>query len=350
MIFMVKKCVFSIEMPMDLTENNKLNTDKYKENTIAPEKSAAQDTPGLFENKPETVSEDKKRRTVGNRVYDWLIYSSIAWGGVALLSAMSAHEAQHGKNPLFNWLRLLNKNVYNGLRNTLSKTILKGASEERIHGYAQGTTLFVTLGMGGNALAAPIKWLEDNRQKNAARIDRLLGTTPPHPETIAAEVPQTWHSVITGRLLSWGTSYLVFLGMGPKITGQVSGWFGKKFTHGWMSLRPKSNLAGVRRWMDIAAFDATFTVITATLTYLFSRYVAKKDQKKHEVEEKLERAAHPESAPSTNTTATAEKEPDSNDKPFAEKYASTNKRGGAPAELHTQKLALSENSTVPSLG
>ena len=148
--------------------------------------------------------------------------------------------------------------------------------------------MFATLGTGGSLLMAPLKWMEDNRQKNAARIDHALGTTPPDPETIAQEPKQTWKSVMSGRLLSWGTSYGAFLAMGPKLTGTISNWFGEKASEGFMKMKPNANPATVRRWADIAAFDALFTVITAGITYLYSRHVAKEDDKGT-----TQREAHP---------------------------------------------------------
>lgn len=231
--------------------------------------------------KPEDAAKTvEKKRTVGNVIYDFGVFGSVAWAGVATLSALSAHESMHGSNPAFGWLRTLNDKSYSGLRSLLSSTILKGASEEMIHGYAKGTTMFLTLGMGGNALAGIIKWLEDNRQRNAALIDNTLGTTPPDPETIAHEPKQTWKSVISGRLMSWGGSYLAFLAMGPKLTGHLGDFFGKHATDLVMKIRPGSNPANVRRWADIAAFDALFTMITAGATYGISRFIAHKDEEK----------------------------------------------------------------------
>lgn len=224
------------------------------------------------------AADKERKRTVGNIIYDFPVFGGVAWFGVALLSALSAHEARYGVSKYFTWLRSLNKAVYSGVRSSLGKTILKNASEETLHGYASGTTMFVTLGMGGNALAAPIKWMEDNRQKNAARIDNLLGTTPPDPELIENEPEQTWGSVVKGRLISWGLSYLAFIVMGPKLVGVMNDSCTKFVTDIWTkNLFPKHSAETVRRWADIAAFDFLFTAITATTTYLFSRYFAKKE-------------------------------------------------------------------------
>lgn len=268
--------------------------------------------------------EKKKHRTVGNIIYDWGIYSSIAWGGVALASALSAHEAIHGNNKYFNWLRSLNNNCISGLSKFLSSTIMKGKPADVIHGWARGTTMFVTLGMGGWAMMAPLKWMEDNRQRNASHIDKLLGTTPPDPETIEHEPKQTWHSVLSGRLFSWGLSYAAFVAMGPKLTSHLDGIMSKAASTAWMKMSPRSNPATVKKWSDIAAFDALFTIITATATYLWSRQVAKADEKleeEHAVKYVLE---HPEIDQKIH---------------FAEKLRSEKKQAIAPAASFAEKLS-----------
>ena len=104
---------------------------------------------------------------------------------------------------------------------------------------------------------------------------------PPDPDTIAKEPHQTWKSVLSGRLLSWGGSYVAFLAMGPKLTDKISKKFGDWATKGWKSIRPHSDTHAVKRWADIAAFDALFTVITAVATYGISRTVASKDEENH---------------------------------------------------------------------
>lgn len=228
-----------------------------------------------------------KKRTWGNIIYDFPVFGGVAWGGVAALSAISAHESMYGKNKYFGWLRALNDTVFKGLKNGFSKTVLKNASEETVDGYAKGTTMFLTLGMGGNALAGIIKYMEDNRQKMAAKIDNFLGTTPPDPATIENEPQQTWSSVGKGRLISWGGSYLTFLALGPKRVGKLSDFCGEKAANAWLHFKPQSNHASVRKWADIAAFDALFTVITATATYLFSRSIARKDDNKKALSDEL---------------------------------------------------------------
>lgn len=316
-------------------DESRRNTDVPATNASGVVIDAKQPTAALEDKAAAPVAasepDKKKHRTVGNIIYDFGIFGSIAWAGVAALSAVSAHEAMHGNNKYFGWLRAINNGVSSGLSKALSKTIMKNSSPELIEGYAKGTTMFVTLGMGGNALMAPIKWMEDNRQKNAAKIDNLLGTTPPDPETIKKEPHQTWHSVFSGRMMSWGLSYVAFLAMGPKLTGKLSNYFGEHAAEAYMKWKPHADPVKVRRWADIAAFDALFTVITAAATYGFSRAVAKKDDKKHDLEEEMYR--------SNPVLPTAMEEKQAvHHKAFTDKVKKEPRKAEAPQELYAQKL------------
>lgn len=277
-----------------------------------------------------TVPEEKpcppvpKHRTVGNKIYDGAVYTTFAWGGVALASAVSAYAAQHGKS----WWRAFNDACVNSLEKVIKK--IPAMPERNIKHYAKGTTMFLTLGLGGWLMMAPIKWLEDNREKNAARIDRLLGTREPDPRVVEAEIPQTWHSVLSGRMVSWGLSYAAFLAMPPKVAQAANEFFSKATAKAWMKIRPSSNAVNVKKWTDIAAFDALFTVITATVTYAYSRYVARQD---YELE-------HPEilQPSGTSTAPTAIIPTEAGDKSFAAQHSPAKRPLSAPSKLHTLKI------------
>jgi hypothetical protein len=229
---------------------------------------------------------EKKKRTLGNKIYDFGVFGSIAWLGVSAVSALTAHEAMYGKNKYFNWMRKTNTWIFEGLKNVLSKSVMKNSTEEKIKEVAKDTTMVFTLGMGGHTLMAPIKWLEDNRQSNAAKIDKFLGTTPPDEKAIAEEPKQSWKSVFSGRMLSWGAAFATVLAI-PKTMHEASKKCGEKGAEIWMKLRPKSNVKSVNRWSDLIAFDLLFTIVTAGVTYGFSRFVAGKDDKKPEPGDKL---------------------------------------------------------------
>lgn len=231
--------------------------------------------------------EKKKKRTAGNIIYDFGVFGSIAWAGVCAMSALTAHEAMHGNNKYFNWLRTLNNVVLGGLSKTLSKSIMKNSPKETVDAVARNTTMVFTLGMGGHTLMAPIKWLEDNRQKNAAKIDKLLGTEPPDSEVVAREPKQSWGSVLSGRMLSWGIAFATVTAMGPKLISKVNNSFSKKGVDAWMKFKPQSNPESVKKWSDIISFDVAFTAVTAFVTYAFSRFVAKKGEKEPDVGDNL---------------------------------------------------------------
>ena len=216
-----------------------------------------------------------KKRTWGNIIYDFGSYGSTAWLGVAAISAITAHQSVKGTNKYFDWLRSLNNTVERGFEK-LFTPIMKESTPEVIQQTAKSSSLFFSLGLGGTILMAPLKWMEDNRQKNAAKIDAVLGTAPHDPNLAKTEPKQTWGSVLSGRFFSWSMSFVSFFAIGIERSVKMSKYFGEKATNAWMKLRPNANQAKVSEWMDIIAFDTLFTIITATLTYCFSRFVARK--------------------------------------------------------------------------
>lgn len=85
-----------------MTENKETLTSETPEGSasISIEKNAAEPSPA--------PKNKKQERTVGNKVFDWGVYGSLAWGGVSVMSLLSGHEANFGTNKNFNWLRTLN--------------------------------------------------------------------------------------------------------------------------------------------------------------------------------------------------------------------------------------------------
>ena len=228
--------------------------------------------------------EKKKHRTLGNKVYDFLVFAPIAWGGVWAASAVTGYQAIHGTSKNFGWLRDMNSAVGKWIETTLTKTVMKKSSEKNVQGMAKNIGLVFILGMGSHALVAPIKWLEDRRQSNAAKIDKLLGTTPPDAQAIKEEPKQGWGSVISGRLASWATAFVALGAMGPKLV-EWNDKFGEQVAKKWMSFRvnSKHNPTKVRNWANLLAFDFLGTAVTAAVTYVFSRFVAESFGKKENV-------------------------------------------------------------------
>ncbi len=228
-------------------------------------------------------AEKKPKRTFGNKLYDFLVFAPIAWGGVWISSAATGYQALHGTNKNFNWLRTMNKNVGEWIHKTLARTVMKNSSPEDVEGMAKNLGFTFILGMGSHPLMGPIKWLEDHRQSNAAKIDKMLGTTPPDGQAIKQEPKQSWASVISGRMASWATAFVALAAMGPKFTKQLNDAVGERVTNKWMSFRPGDNRVKVNRWANLLAFDALGTIITASVTYVFSRFVAESFNRKGKV-------------------------------------------------------------------
>lgn len=279
--------------------DNSLDTEKQKENTNpATSKAKAADAPCPPENQ-ECLEEKKKQRTWGNVIFDWGVYASIAWAGVSAFSLATAHLAMNSKHAGLAPLRDFYQGMKNGVAGFLKSTLMKykGAAhdvaaklehDKRVNKWASGTALYYILGAGGSILMWPIKYLEDNRLKLAAKIDNALGTTPPDPELVKKEPKQTWGSVFAGRALSViGIGYGSFVLMGPDRASKISKWVGKHATKGWMHISPQSKLRPVHKIMNTAVFDVLFTVITASVTYAFSRFVARSHDRKLEAEDAL---------------------------------------------------------------
>lgn len=239
---------------------NKPMNSQEKEAEIAKEKAA--------------VPEGKKKRTFGNKVYDFLVFAPVAWGGVWVSSAATGYQAIHGKNKNFEWLRKMQSSVGKWIHSTLKNTVMKKSSPENVKGMAQNLSFTFILGMGSHALMAPIKWLEDHRQSNAAKIDKAFGTTPPDAQAIKDEPKQSWGSVFAGRMASWATAFVALAAMGPKFTKKLNDGFGTWAAKKWMNSHPNSNPKKVQNWANLLAFDALGTVVTALVTYGFSRFVA----------------------------------------------------------------------------
>lgn len=216
------------------------------------------------------VPEQKKKRTFGNKVYDFLVFAPIAWGGVWIASATTAYHAQYGK---IDWLKKMNDGVSKWIHETLKNTVMKNSRPKNVENMGRNIGMVFILGMGSHPLMAPIKWLEDHRQSNAAKIDKMFGTTPPDAETIKEEPKQSWGSVFAGRMASWAAAFVSLGVMGPKLV-EWNDKFGAKATEKWTKWFPKHDKVKVGRWAPLLAFDAIGTAVTAAVTYVFSRFVA----------------------------------------------------------------------------
>ncbi len=237
------------------------------------------DIPARAESQPNNLDCQEKNRTLGNKIFDWGVYSSVAFAGVTAVSLLVAHQAKSGSLKSFEWLRTGYKNISKGLSTHIFEKILNGRPREDIEQWANDTTMYGMLAAGGTTLMPVIKYMEDNRQKLAAKIDNALGSTQPYPKLIEQEPKQSWLSVMSGRATSIAVSFSAFLLMGPKISEAASAWTGKKLTNSVVSVAPNVNIEKTGKLAKLLAFDAIFTAITAAVTYVASRTVAKKHDK-----------------------------------------------------------------------
>lgn len=219
--------------------------------------------------------EKKKARTFGNKVYDFLVFAPIAWGGVWAASATSGYLALNSTSPKLKWLRDMNSYVGDKIHKVLSSTVMKNSTPKNVTNMSRNIGMVFILGMGSHPLMAPIKWLEDHRQSNAAKIDKMFGTAPPDAQTIKDEPKQSWLSVFSGRMASWASAFVALGAFGPKLmewNDKFGEWSAKK----WLSFKRNKHHdpVKVRNWANVLAFDFVGTAVTAAVTYVFSRFVA----------------------------------------------------------------------------
>jgi hypothetical protein len=264
-----------------LETQNKLNVER-QEDAPPPVAAPVPQQTNASEHSSES-NNTKKRRTFGNKLFDWLVYPSIAWLGNSALGVYITHETGKGNEfAAFKWIRQANDKFYEkfnqSVESGIMKNVIKDKSPENIKAWAGGISTYFLLSLGGTLLMWPIKAMEDNRKKLAAKLDNTFGTTPPDQKEIEKEPKQSWFSVLSGRVLSVSIGFAAFLAMTPKNADKASKWFGEKVTSGLSKVFKNADKKNMREWMDIAAFDIVFTSITAAVTYMFSRFVAKKTQ------------------------------------------------------------------------
>lgn len=279
---------------------------------------------------------EEKKRTVGNKIFDWGVYSAVAFIGVTAVGLVITHEAKYGKLKAFDWLRKGEEKGSKVLSEKVFGKLMKGKPQEHIDQWSRDSTMFAFLATGGTLLMPIIKYMEDNRQKLASKIDNMLGTTPPDPDLVAKEPKQSWLSVMSGRAASVAVSYSAFATMGPKNADKASRFLGGKVEKAIMKAVPTADATKVGRFSHLVAFDAIFTAFTAAVTYAAARIVAKKHDKTYHKEcEPLE------NPPAEIAPAIAEQPPA---RPFTERVESRKKMALDRAESFVDNLAMSQSS------
>ncbi|MEJ0009338.1 MAG: hypothetical protein WDN72_01675 [Alphaproteobacteria bacterium] len=159
---------------------------------------------------------DRRRRSKGERAFDWIFYGPMYATGTFLISALLA-VVQKRKFPS------LHENIFKSLERT-------GLNE---HTAEALTGTFLTM-WGGIAMLVPLKLAEDKKVSLATKWNRWKGD-PTSAEEIAAAPKQTWWSLAAGRLSAMAMTFAGMLVLSlPQVLGgffsRASTWSGEKFT------------------------------------------------------------------------------------------------------------------------
>lgn len=182
---------------------------------------------------PEGAAAKPVRASYGERAFNFITYGLWNHGFNLIISAAITFFFKD--TPTHK--KMLGKLTGSGISESAANTILD-------------TTL---LSMGGHITALGVKPLED---KKAELVQSLNAKFSPHEidAPLADTRKQTWFSVISGRVFTWGAVVLGMAGLGHALGNNASGvtrfdafqeWFGNKFTSGLKSISGKKYGIGV---------------------------------------------------------------------------------------------------------
>ena len=208
----------------------------------------------------------------GEKLFDLAIYGGLGGVGVFI-----------GTIFLTYWSK------YQGGKNVFDKAI-KFLEENKIsHSTAAIATNTAALSMAGNLSIIPIKAAEDNKQKIVAKLNRWLGEDPTQRIT-NADTPQTWWSLIKGRIVAIVAVFSSFKVV-ENIFGQekfqsFENMFAEKMickplkkpTH--IGAKIEANETVAFRLGKISALDVFATAAATALLYVGSRLFAKPSPKR----------------------------------------------------------------------
>jgi hypothetical protein len=207
------------------------------------------------------------KKSVGEKIFDWVVYGGISGLGVFIATLPLTFSAKYGKA----------KALFEKGTKYLEHTPLSGETVERI----MDTT---ALSMSGNISIIPIKFAEDRKKSIVGKINKMLGGDANAPISNEKH-PQTWGSLIKGRVLAWVAVFAGFKTavelLGKERFENYENAFAEnivckplgKPTH--IGEKIFKNETKAFRYGKIAALDIYATIAATSLLYLGSRLFAK---------------------------------------------------------------------------
>jgi|GEM_PF-5953389 len=233
----------------------------------------------LKEDTPE--SEKKKHRSFGNKAFDAVFYTAIAFGVVLVWSAFALYAKAMGESG----------KGYKGFCEGVVEKTQKALSILHIHANnpekqsqtaEQLGNVLISFG-AGTFFLAPIKYFEDRRTQIAGYFDslneRYFHAKPVDPASQKEEPKQSWFSIIGGRITVLATMLTIDMGIG-KYSEKLAQNAGTLLANAWQQLKPQAttqNLAQVKTIGWALTLETIYTAISAGLIYVSSRTIAKSD-------------------------------------------------------------------------
>lgn len=214
------------------------------------------------------------QRTTGNKLFDLLVYPSIAFGAVFAFSVWMLHTTKFGSGAAHDGFKSLVKSTADWFGKL---SVFKGQSQEQLTKKADNYISVLVSFFAGTLLIAPIKIFEDYRGKISHKIDEYLNSVPKDKSAYDQEPRQSWGSVFGGRAITFGLVLGLATVAGKNINAGAQR-VARKIASTWGKWHPSSRveLKKVEEWSFVSAFEGFYTALCAALIYVFSRNLARK--------------------------------------------------------------------------
>jgi hypothetical protein len=246
--------------------------DTSKRQNQAEDAAAQNAAASSVADQPAPKKNEKIPRTSGNKVFDLLVYPSIAFGAVFTFSVWFVQQATHGTgwaHNQFNKLKDFFENHYTASATKASKSL------DGIPAKARGTAMMLVSFLGGTALVMPIKWFEQYRSQFSHWYDEKFAKVHPDPKAYEQEPVQSFSSIAAGRATTFGVVVGIDQIIGKRID-KITDSAGEYITQ-WRKKKPgitAEKAAKAGQWAKVLSYEGFYTFVCATLLYIFSRGIA----------------------------------------------------------------------------
>lgn len=321
------------------TEHNTTNQQSAKEQTNNAQEWAVKNEKAGY----------ARKKTIGEKKFDQRAYIWLAGIGTFVLTIISAFALKDsnwkvpGKDYSFREKyddmtekgapkilaagNFIQRNINKLSQKIANKDAIKwnlssDKAKENAYGISRDAMLTSVTFFGGLIPLPFIRHMERNKAKIVRRLNEKYGTAEDviaGEENVKDEAPQSWGSIIKGRIGAWFVVFITFAGIGAQLIPKTFGGLEKDFEniagkvgnkiHNWpegshkyfaatgetkaqkegneksalpAGITPKqeSQMYTYKRMGNLAAVDIFATAASASLLYVISKFFAKKSDKK----------------------------------------------------------------------